>query len=290
MALDLEPENSKAMYRRGVAALGVGSLERAKADLVEAVRREPRSAEARAQLQECQRRLQASEKKERSTFGGMFDRGKVSLYGEKSEVLPRPRFGALIRVFLQFEGGGLEFLPEGGRLELALFSDTVPKAAENFRLLCTGGRGVSTSSGRTLCYRGSRVHRLAKGSLLQAGDIGPAGDGTGGENAIGGTLKDEFLNEKLSRKGLLGMSNLGPDTIGSQFFITLAEAPHLEGSFVIVGEVVSGSAVLAALERMEVDEKERPVQPCLITDCGECSRESGAVSSAQSVPRPVEET
>lgn len=97
MALALEPENSKAIYRRGLAALGAGFPERAKADLLEACRREPRSAEVRAQWQECQRRLQASERHERSTFGGMFERGgtkqgrqkqtsEAALYDEKSEL------------------------------------------------------------------------------------------------------------------------------------------------------------------------------------------------------------
>jgi len=82
LALAIDPESSKAVYRRGLAAMGAGLLDQAKADLVEAAKREPRNAEVRAQLQECQRRAQASEKKDRSTFGGMFGRGTI--YSEDS--------------------------------------------------------------------------------------------------------------------------------------------------------------------------------------------------------------
>mmetsp|Transcript_83970 Transcript_83970/g.270501 ORF Transcript_83970/g.270501 Transcript_83970/m.270501 type:complete len:336 (-) Transcript_83970:34-1041(-) len=80
-ALDIEPANSKAIYRRGLARMHLGLLVQARSDLAEAARREPLSAEVRSQLQECTRRLQASDQRERSTFGGMFGRG--SMYPEK---------------------------------------------------------------------------------------------------------------------------------------------------------------------------------------------------------------
>lgn len=81
-ALALDPANSKAIYRRGLAHMAMGLWEQARADLVEAVRREPRNSEVRVQLQECQKRCQASEQLERHTFGGMFGRG--SLYEERA--------------------------------------------------------------------------------------------------------------------------------------------------------------------------------------------------------------
>lgn len=80
LALDIDPSNSKALYRRGSAFMSLGFLERARGDFAEAARREPRNAEIRGKLQECMMRLQKSEKCERSTFGGMFDRG--SIYSE----------------------------------------------------------------------------------------------------------------------------------------------------------------------------------------------------------------
>uniref|UniRef100_A0A7S4PSK0 peptidylprolyl isomerase n=1 Tax=Alexandrium monilatum TaxID=311494 RepID=A0A7S4PSK0_9DINO len=80
-ALGLDPNSSKALYRRGLAALGSGLLDQAKTDLVKAARLEPKNGEIRSQLQACQQRIQESEQKDRSTFGGMFGRGY--LYGEK---------------------------------------------------------------------------------------------------------------------------------------------------------------------------------------------------------------
>lgn len=77
-ALKLEATSSKAFYRRGLAAMGAGLLDQARSDLLEAARHEPQSAEIRAQLQECQSRLDVTEQKDRSVFGGMFDRAKPS--------------------------------------------------------------------------------------------------------------------------------------------------------------------------------------------------------------------
>ncbi|KAI9228578.1 MAG: cyclophilin-like domain-containing protein [Piptocephalis tieghemiana] len=162
-----------------------------------------------------------------------------------------------------------------GRIVIELFQKEVPKAAENFRCLCTGERGVSRRSGKVLCYKGSTFHRVIKGFMLQGGDI-THGDGSGGESVFeGGDFEDEFLDRPLDQAGLVCMANRGPNTNGSQFFITAREATHLNGKNVVVGRVVKGyHEILDVLlnkgkEEEEEEEEEGDVGPIRVEECGE---------------------
>jgi len=248
--------------------MGIGLLNQARDDLAEAARREPRSTEVRAQLQECQKRLQATEQRDRSTFGGMFDRG--SIYGEKSKASSglnlRSAFDLqrLPQVFFRFEVEGRD-IREQGRVEFALFLDTEPQAAEQFRLLCQGYSAGSAEAAPSRGYRGSNVQRLVKGSLLQIGNLRLTGDSSIASSSADG---DELARESHDRRGLLSVAKEGPDANAMRFFVTLAAAPHLDRKHVVLGEVTAGWEALSSIECLDVDQEGRPTLIACVADCG----------------------
>ncbi|KAI6155343.1 cyclophilin-like domain-containing protein [Pisolithus tinctorius] len=168
------------------------------------------------------------------------------------------------RVFFDF-AIGTELV---GRVIFELFNDTVPKTAENFRALCTGEKGISAVSQCPLYYKNSIIHRSISDFMIQGGDFTKR-NGTGGESIYGGNFPDEDLSRPLDTEGLLCMANRGPDTNGSQFFITLRECPHLDGKHVVFGRVIKGYEVVKKLAEVPVDEKYRPQLPIVIVKCGE---------------------
>jgi cyclophilin family peptidyl-prolyl cis-trans isomerase len=136
--------------------------------------------------------------------------------------------------------GGLHAVIETdkGRIEIEFAAADAPKAVENFRLLAEHGY-----------YDGLTFHRIVRGFMIQGGD--PAGDGTGGESAWGGTFADEInpnspLYRDGYRRGVLAMANSGPNTNGSQFFIMHNDYP-LPPSYVIFAHVTNGLDVVDAL-------------------------------------------
>ncbi|KAJ1950602.1 hypothetical protein FBU59_000600 [Linderina macrospora] len=157
----------------------------------------------------------------------------------------------------------LEFAVDGkpsGRVEIELRRDVVPRTAQNFLALCTRERSIG--------YQGSKVHRIIPGFMIQGGDF-TNGDGTGGRSIYGGKFDDESFALKHDSAGVLSMANAGPNTNGSQFFITLDETPWLDGKHVVFGRVTKGMDIVRTIEALgDKDAPTQPKKPITICNCG----------------------
>merc|ERR1719321_2661865 len=146
------------------------------------------------------------------------------------------------KVFFDVTIGG----QNAGRIIMELYADVVPGTAENFRCLCTGEKGVG-NSGKPLHFKGSSFHRVINEFMAQGGDF-TAGNGTGGESIYGEKFEDENFQLRHTGRGDLSMANAGPNTNGSQFFLTFIPCNWLDGKHCVFGKVVDGFPVLDALE------------------------------------------
>ncbi|KAK4629340.1 Peptidyl-prolyl cis-trans isomerase H [Fulvia fulva] len=153
-----------------------------------------------------------------------------------------------------------------GRIKMELFADVTPKTAENFRQFCTGE--TKNHLGRPQGYKGSKFHRVIRDFMLQGGDF-LNGDGTGSATIYGTkSFADENFNLRHDQPGLLSMANSGPNTNGSQFFITCTATPHLNNKHVVFGKVVEGLDVVRKIENVRTT-REKPNQDVVIAQCGE---------------------
>ncbi len=135
-----------------------------------------------------------------------------------------------------------------GNFEVTLFPDVAPKAVQNFLQLAQSNY-----------YNGTIFHRVIKGFMIQGGD--PKGNGTGGQSVWGQPFPDEFNAKiKFDRPGLLAMANAGPNTNGSQFFITTASTPWLNQKHTIFGEVTQGYDIVKKIESTATGPQDKPLE------------------------------
>ncbi len=151
-----------------------------------------------------------------------------------------------------------------GNIVCKLFDKEAPRTVANFRGLATGTKAwtdpITGKLKHIPLYAGTTFHRIIPDFMIQAGD--PAGDGTGNP---GYKVDDEIdPNRKFDHPGVLAMANSGPNTNGSQFFITVAPAEHLDGHYSIFGEVVSGQDVADAISKVPRDANDKPNDPVKI--------------------------
>jgi peptidyl-prolyl cis-trans isomerase A (cyclophilin A) len=147
-----------------------------------------------------------------------------------------------------------------GTVVIRLFPDHAPKTVRNFVELAEGGRewtdpGTGRATTQKL-YDGTIFHRVIPDFMIQGGD--PLGSGRGGP---GYKFADEIHPDlRFDRPYLLAMANAGPGTNGSQFFITVAPTPWLNGKHTIFGEVVQGADVVDLISRVKTGSQDRPVE------------------------------
>lgn len=137
------------------------------------------------------------------------------------------------------------FTTNMGEFDIELFEDKVPETTKNFIDLTEKG-----------FYNGLIFHRVIADFMIQGGD--PNGNGTGGP---GYTIKDEFHKElRHDSEGVLSMANAGPNTGGSQFFITLVKTPWLDGHHAVFGKVVKGIEVIRKIGVVDTDFRDKPLK------------------------------
>ncbi len=152
-----------------------------------------------------------------------------------------------------------------GDVAVELYGDRAPRTVENFVGLATGTRTwVDPETGDRIndepLYEDVLVHRVVDDFVIQTGD--PTGTGRGGP---GYQFADEFHEDlRHDGPGVLSMANSGPDTNGSQFFITLAATPHLDDRHSVFGRVTDGMRVVRAIGAVETDANDRPVDPVVL--------------------------
>jgi cyclophilin family peptidyl-prolyl cis-trans isomerase len=158
------------------------------------------------------------------------------------------------KVFFDIKIGSVK----AGRVTFELFKNIVPRTAENFRALCSGEKGFG--------FKGCRFHRIIPDFMCQGGDF-TRGNGTGGKSIYGEKFEDESFVIAHAKPGLLSMANAGPNTNGSQFFITTVTTDWLNGKHVVFGQVVDGMDIVKQMEGQGTTNGEVKTEIC-IEDCG----------------------
>ncbi|KAI5577490.1 hypothetical protein POPTR_009G132800v4 [Populus trichocarpa] len=171
------------------------------------------------------------------------------------------------RVYLDIDIDG----QRQGRIVIGLYGEVVPKTVENFRALCTGTKHKG-ASGKALHYKGIPFHRIISGFMIQGGDV-VYGDGRGSDSIYGSVFPDENFKIKHSHAGVVSMVNSGPNSNGSQFFITTIKASWLDGEHVVFGKVIQGMDIVYAIEGGAGTYSGKPRKKVIIADSGEIPKD-----------------
>ena len=171
---------------------------------------------------------------------------------------PSVKLDGLPRVFFDVKADNTPI----GRIVIELRVDVTPRTCENFRLLCSGEKGYG--------FRGCLFHRVLPNFVVHGGDFTKF-DGTGSKSIYGPRFDDENFELKHSAPGKVSMANCGPNTNGSQFFITTQRADHLDGKHVVFGHVVEGMDVVKKIEALGTLTG-ATLRPLSIYECGQLGK------------------
>lgn len=153
-----------------------------------------------------------------------------------------------------------------GRIVIELYADKVPRTCDNFRVLCTGEKGVGRS-GSKLHFKGCKFHKIIPNFIIQSGDF-ITNDGSSNESIYGKAFEDENFSISHNEPGIVSMANSGRNTNGGQFFITLTPATWLDHKNVAFGKVIEGMNIVQQIGETGT-KSGTPTKTVEISDCGE---------------------
>jgi len=258
-------KNAKAHFLRGVAYKNLNNINEALADLKIAQVENPSDERIKYEINEVQKLMKITDTNSAKIMKKVFGT-KESLYNDKNMVIVSPpKYNPMNpHVFMD-----IQYFTESKitkRIVIELFIKSAPKTVENFLSLCTSYKPIIDSATQ-YSFKGSRFHKLVHKFCLDGGDI-DKGNGQGGVSIFGKKFKEEkdaFIEH--SEKGLLSCANFTRDGNDSKFFILFKPASWCNKKRTVFGRIIKGIEIIDELEKVEVDEKDKPRKEILIVDC-----------------------